>query len=175
MTANDLFETALQFTLKWEGGFVDDPADPGGETNYGITEKVARQHGYKGSMRALPIEVAEDIYRMDYWDAVKLDDVAEDRPLFAIAIFDAAVNLGPLQARKLAQKSAGTTADGIWGPLTRKAFRDRSDTVLVEMMCFYRRQYYKDLAGRKPAMQKFLKGWLRRVDDLQQYVRMVEA
>ena len=175
MEGKDIFDLALQFTLKWEGGYVDDPADPGGATRYGITEKVARRHGYKGSMKALPLEVAERIYREDYWDAVKLDEVAETRPLFAITIFDAAVNHGPLMAKKLAQKAAGAMADGIWGPLTKKAFRERTDQVLVDMMCFYRRQYYREIVLNKPAMGKFIKGWNNRVDDLQRYVRTVEV
>lgn len=167
----NIFDSALRFTLQWEGGYVNDPDDPGGETKYGISKRAHPEV----DIRNLTVAQAGEIYKREYWDSIGLDGVAETRPLFALSIFDAAVNHGPVQAKKLAQKAAGTMADGIWGPLTRKAFRDRSDTVLVEMMCFYRRQYYKDLAGRKPAMEKFLKGWLRRVDDLQQYVRTVEA
>jgi len=166
---------ALKFTLKWEGGYVNDPADPGGETNWGITKNVARMHGYTGSMKDLPLDLAKQWYKEDYWDGVKLDGVAETRPLFAITIFDAAVNHGPLRAKKLAQQAAGATADGIWGPLTNKAFRERSDTVLVEMMCFYRRRFYREIVASKPSQEKFLKGWLRRVDALQQYIRTVEA
>ena len=171
MTANEAFEHGWKFVQRWEGGYVNDPADPGGETKYGISKRAHPEVNIKD----LTLEQAAQIYRKDYWDALKLDQLVETRPLFAITVFDAAVNLGPLQARKLAQKAAGATPDGIWGPLTRKAFRERSDMVLVEMMCFYRRQYYREIVLNKPAMGKFIKGWLRRVEALQQYVRTVEV
>lgn len=171
MEASEAFEAALRFCLKWEGGYVNDPDDPGGETKFGISK---RAYPYV-DIKALTREQAAAIYRRDYWTAVGLDSVADtdgsDRPLFAIAVFDTAVNLGPLRAKKIAQQAAGTTPDGIWGPLTRKAFRERSDELLVEMLCFYRRQAYRDIVERRPASGKFLKGWMRRVDELQEFVR----
>ena len=149
------FRAALAFVLRHEGGYVNDPDDPGGETKYGISKRAHPDLDIKN----LTETQAGEIYRRAYWDACGLD------------IFDAAVNLGPLQAKKLAQKAAGAAADGIWGPKTRAAFAARTDEALVEMLCHYRRQCYQDIVRRRPASQKYLKGWLRRVDDLQQYVR----
>lgn len=167
MEASEAFEVALRFCLKWEGGYVNDPDDPGGETKFGISKRAHPDLDIK----ALTLEQAGRIYKRDYWDAVGLDSLAEGRPMFAAAVFDTAVNMGVLRARKLAQKAAGAMADGVWGPLTRKAFRERSDELLVEMLCFYRRQAYRDIVANRPASGKFLKGWLRRVDELQEFVR----
>ena len=68
------FERAVEKTLKLEGGFVNDPDDPGGATKYGITEATARAHGYTGDMRELPLDVAREIYKKSYWDIARLDE-----------------------------------------------------------------------------------------------------
>ncbi|MEN9903419.1 MAG: Bordetella virus, partial [Pseudomonadota bacterium] len=68
----DAFDAAIADLLGIEGGFSDDPADSGGATRYGITEAVARRHGYTGPMREMPSDLARAIYRADYWDAQQL-------------------------------------------------------------------------------------------------------
>jgi lysozyme family protein len=65
------FDAAFIRIVALEGGYSDDPRDPGGKTKFGITEAVARQHGYIGAMQALPLDVAGEIYRSDYWDACR--------------------------------------------------------------------------------------------------------
>jgi len=69
------FEKAVAKTLSLEGGYVNDPADPGGPTKYGITEATARAHGYIGDMRDLPLDLAKKIYKESYWDVARLDEV----------------------------------------------------------------------------------------------------
>lgn len=187
MTAKDAFERALAFCLRWEGGYVDDPSDPGGATNYGISLRYLKGLPLsladidgdgdvdKYDIRAMTPEKAAELYKRDFWDGLNLDRMCqEDKPLFSIALFDTAVNMGCGRARILAQQAAGTHPDGIWGPKTRAAFATRSDTVLAELLCFYRRKHYAHIVDVRPSSEKFLKGWLRRVDDLQQFLRTLD-
>lgn len=171
MKAEQVFQRGLTFVLRWEGGYVNDPADAGGETKYGISKRAFPQI----DIANLTKEQAAEIYQSIYWDRVGfgLNTLAEDydRPRFAICVFDTAVNMGVGRAQKLAQKAANAIPDGKWGPLTRKAFMERSDALLVEMLLFYRRQAYRDIVASKPSQEKFLKGWLNRVKSLQEYVR----
>jgi lysozyme family protein len=69
------FIHALTETLKHEGGYSNHPADRGGATNFGITERVARSHGYQGDMKDIPIDTVRNIYRTSYWEKLKLDAV----------------------------------------------------------------------------------------------------
>ncbi|MEY2339774.1 glycosyl hydrolase 108 family protein, partial [Acinetobacter baumannii] len=68
------FQTALKRVLQHEGGYINHPSDPGGETNYGITKSVARQYGYKGSMKDIPMDIVEKIYKNQYWNAMSCDN-----------------------------------------------------------------------------------------------------
>jgi lysozyme family protein len=68
------FQDALKRVLKHEGGYIDHPSDPGGETNFGITKAVARNYGYSGSMRNIPADIVEKIYKNQYWDAMSCDN-----------------------------------------------------------------------------------------------------
>lgn len=68
-------EQYLEELIKREGGYVNNPAERGGATKYGITEVVARANGFKGNMKDLPIDVAKAIYRKQYWTAPRFDQV----------------------------------------------------------------------------------------------------
>lgn len=114
------FPDAMNLLLKLEGGYSDDARDPGGKTRYGITEAVARRHGYIGEMRALPLDLASEIYRADYWDACRCDDLPW--PL-ALYVFDAAVNQGRTAAITLLQHALDTTQDGLIGANTLRLAR----------------------------------------------------
>lgn len=111
-------DDSLALMLRHEGGYSDHPSDPGGATMYGVTERVARQHGYTGHMRELPLSVATTIYRKQYWDMIKADDLPD---ALRFHVFDAAVNSGSAQAIKWLQQCAGVKVDGIIGPVTLKA------------------------------------------------------
>ena len=112
------FDTAFALLLKHEGGFSDHAADPGGKTMYGITEAVAREVGYRGDMKDLPLDLAKRIYRARYWDEVQADFLPAG---VRYVMFDAAVNSGPRQAILWLQRAVGANDDGILGPKTMAA------------------------------------------------------
>lgn len=137
-----------------EGGFVDNPKDPGGATNYGITEKVARAHGYQGDMRSLPMTTAIAIYERDYWTPIKADQLPDH---LRFHVFDAAVNSGTSQAIKWLQRAAGVNEDGIIGPRTLSA----SSIVTPAKYSAIRLRFMTSLS----TWSTFGKGWARRIAD----------
>ncbi len=153
------FDTAFTTLLKYEGGFSDHAADPGGKTRFGITEAVAREVGYRGDMRELPIDLAKRIYKGRYWEAVRADELpAEVR----YAVFDAAVNSGPRQAIRWLQRAAGAKDDGIIGPKTLAAVRAADPERLLRRMLAQRLRFMAGL----PNWPTFGRGWARRIADL---------
>ena len=112
------FDTSFDLLMTHEGGYSDHKADPGGETMLGITKGVAVANGYDGPMAKLPEEVAKKIYKDQYWNKVKADELPE---ALKFHVFDAAVNSGTTQAIKLLQRAVGAAEDGLLGPATLKA------------------------------------------------------
>lgn len=110
------FDAAFVLIFGLEGGYSDDPKDPGGKTRYGITEAVARAHGYIGAMKDLPIDLACTIYRASYWDACRCDNLPWPLSLY---VFDAAVNQGVQPAIKMLQHTLDTVQDGVIGGQTQ--------------------------------------------------------
>ncbi|MBS0427618.1 MAG: glycoside hydrolase family 108 protein [Proteobacteria bacterium] len=149
------FDEAFDRLLGHEGGYVNDPRDPGGETNWGITVAVARREGYQGPMRDLPCDTAKAIYRRKYWNAVRADELPDS---VRFDVFDAAVNHGPVQSAKWLQRTVGTTADGVIGAQTVAAARIAGPLIAAHFNG-ERLQFYTDL-GTWPT---FGKGWARRV------------
>src|SRR5256885_13062282 len=88
-----------------EGGFVDNPADKGGPTCFGITQEVARAQGYAGPMRLLPRSEAVAIYLRLYWQRPRLDEVAKRSSRLAAELFDTGVNMGPAVAVTFLQRA----------------------------------------------------------------------
>lgn len=112
----DAFEWAVAIVLEREGGYVNDPKDPGGETKYGISRRA-----YPAlDIAALTKEDAKVIYRRDYWDACQCDGLPPD---VALLVFDCAVNQGVATARILLQEAAAVKVDGAVGPVTLAAAR----------------------------------------------------
>src|SRR5689334_4156851 len=110
------FTTSLQFVLKWEGGYVNDPADPGGATNLGITQKTYDTARAQKGMPSQPVRgitepEAQDIYRAHYWAPLKCDSLP---PALDLVMFDTGVNMGLKEAVKLLQLCLNVTADGTW-------------------------------------------------------------
>jgi lysozyme family protein len=109
------FQRALDLVLKHEGGYSNNPSDPGGETNYGITLVTARRHGYNGSMRDIQMSVVEQIYRESYWNKR-----FETLPFpVAFNVFDGNVNSGVQRSVMWIQDACGAVDDGIFGPMTQ--------------------------------------------------------
>ena len=153
------FDQAFDALLNHEGGYSDHAADPGGKTRYGVTEAVAREVGYRGDMRDLPLDLAKRIYYERYWNAVKADDLpAAVRYL----VFDAAVNSGDGQAARWLQRAVGAKDDGVIGPITLRATRQANPEVLARRYLSQRLRFMTNL-GNWPA---FGRGWARRIADL---------
>ncbi|WP_298855429.1 glycosyl hydrolase 108 family protein [uncultured Ruegeria sp.] len=169
---NKNFQTALSFTLKWEGGYVDNPNDPGKATNKGITQKVydayRQSHGLPTqSVRAISQKEVDDIYLKDYWDMAKCPDLPS---VLGIVQFDSAVNCGTGRAMKFLQQAVGCTADGLWGPSTATHAASCSPVTTAGTYLDERVSYYKAIAREHTSNEVFLKGWLNQVDSLRSYV-----
>jgi lysozyme family protein len=153
------FDTAFDLLLKHEGGYSDHAADPGGKTRFGITEAVAREVGYRGDMRELPLDLAKRIYKDKYWDTVK----AEQLPAAVrYPVFDAAVNSGPGQSVKWLQRALGVKDDGVIGPQTMAAANAANPDALKMRMLGQRLRFMAGLANW-PA---FSRGWAIRIASL---------
>lgn len=136
------FEDAVELILKHEGGYVNDPRDPGGETNFGISKKAYPNE----DIRALTRERAKSLYRRDYWDALRLSEIPY--PL-ALVTFDMAVNAGTGAAAKMLQAAVGATMDGKIGPQTIQKAHDANLRDAVLRLTRRRFTYYAGLPGWK--------------------------
>jgi len=154
-----IFEIAFEKLLKHEGGYSNHAADPGGKTRYGVTEAVAREVGYRGDMRDLPLDLAKRIYKDKYWDAVQAENLPAD---VRYPLFDAAVNSGPAQAAKWLQRACGVKDDGVIGPQTIRAANALHPEGLKRKMLAQRLRFMASLSNW-PA---FGRGWSNRIADL---------
>lgn len=150
----------IERVLKHEGGYINHPNDPGGETNYGITLAVARDNGYKGAIRDLPKEVAVEIYRKKYWAPVE----AMGLPIgLDFQVFDAFVNHGMGNTVRILQRAVGVRDDGLFGILTEKAVAERFEEYDLLGLCILfnqqRMAWYTDLGS----WGSFGRGWIRRI------------
>ena len=154
------WEEALAHILKYEGGYVNHPSDPGGMTNLGVTKRVWEEWTGKpateADMRALTPAAVAPLYKKRYWDAVRGDDLPAGVDL---CVFDAAVNAGVGRASKFLQQAAGVTADGQIGPKTIAAVTAKSADEIIEAFCALREAHYKSLS----TFDTFGKGWMRRL------------
>jgi len=151
-----VFDTIFDRLMKHEGGYVNHPNDPGGETMYGVTKRVAQAHGYYGSMRRLPKATAKAITEKSYYKAVKGDQL--DR-LIAWQLTDAAYNHGNRQAVKFLQRAVGASVDGLIGPRTLAAVAAMDKNDVVFLFNAERIEFYTRLR----TWQTFGRGWARRV------------
>jgi lysozyme family protein len=152
------FKDSVKIILQHEGGYVNDPADPGGETNFGIAKRFYPNLDIKN----LTAEQAEDIYFNKYWLKMKLEGIQND--LLRLHVFDMGVNAGTFYAIKLLQQLVGAKDDGINGPATMLAVNTyKNQAELVEKYKEGRMLYYISLVEKKTEMIKFLKGWIKRV------------
>lgn len=153
------FEVAIKHVLLAEGGYSDHRDDKGGKTMYGITEAVARRAGYRGDMAELPLDLAKRIYRAEYWDAVRADELPAG---IRHVMFDAAVNSGPGQAIKWLQRAVGVADDGVLGPVTLAAVGALSADGVRTRLIAQRLRFMASL----PNWPAFGRGWARRMCDL---------
>jgi lysozyme family protein len=149
-----MFERALQFVLKHEGGYVNDPRDPGGETKYGISQRA-----FPGlDIKNLTVEQAGEIYRAQYWLRIRGDELPAGIGLLA---FDMAVNMGCTAAVKALQRAVGASPDGVLGPRTLHALAASSEADVIRQMGQIRAAQYV----RLPTFPVHGVGWLNRLID----------
>jgi len=175
MDVNGLIDALIER----EGGYISHPKDRGGPTNFGITEAVARAHGYSGAMRSLQREEAAAIYKRLYWFRPRFDQVAKRSPAVAAELFDTGANMGPAVAATFLQRAlsalnrersdyADLVPDGRIGPATLSALdrffelrgRKSGESVLLRALDALQGERYIRLAERRPANEAFLYGWL---------------
>jgi lysozyme family protein len=144
------FDAAIEIVLKHEGGLTRDSRDPGGLTNFGISQRAYPQR----NIAELTREDAKAIYRQDYWQAVRADQLPPDLRLH---LFDAAVNAGVRQAIQWLQRACAVKVDGIMGPETLRAAASTSG--VKERMIAERLEFYTGLSN----FSVFGRGWIRRV------------
>ena len=188
------FSIAHKFTAKWEGGESDHPDDGGGLTKYGVSLKFLGGLSGTQSNRdvlermgiRLPItrqviydltrDQAASLFRWQFWDKLRLGLIPL-RP--AVVLYDAAVNSGPAQSVKLAQRGYNRCVtygqplmvDGIMGPATRAAMQLADTDKCLSAMLDAREKFFQTIVDNNPSQQVFLRGWINRVDDLRRYVR----
>lgn len=159
------FTDVLAFVLAREGGFVNDPRDPGGMTNLGVTARQWQAwtgHGVNEAvMRSLTPAAVGNFYRSGYWHAI----AGEELPIaLALAVFDFAVNAGPSRAVFELQELVGAHADGKAGPATLRAVQAYAAGIglarLIDRYCDARADFYRTLE-RFPI---YGKGWLARIE-----------
>jgi lysozyme family protein len=150
------FDEAFDVLLGHEGTYSRHPDDPGGETMWGITRKVAMKEGYVGEMRLLPRDTAKAIYRRRYWGALNLDALPD---AIRFPLFDAAVNSGPEQAVKWLQRAVDVVDDGILGPMTVHAAQRANPLKVAAYMTGERLDFMTSL----PIWAQFGRGWARRI------------
>ena len=151
------FDEIIEQVLEHEGGYVDDPTDSGGETKYGISKKAYPNEDIK----ALTVERAKELYKRDYWDRFKVDNLPDRiRHIY----FDMCVNMGGGRATKILQEACNSKnsykidVDGGIGKNTIKASANLEDFRLRA----YRVMFYAELVMKKPNQMKFWVGWFRR-------------
>jgi len=158
MKAN--YNKCLETILHHEGGYVNHPKDPGGETNLGVTKRVYEEWGGDKDMKDLLVEDVAPIYKKNYWDKLKGDNLPDGLDL---CVFDFGVNAGPGRSAKYLQKMIGTVADGGIGPNTLKKVDEYVDKHgLANTIANFqdaRQGYYE----RLKTFETFGRGWTRRV------------
>ncbi len=146
------FDTAFDRLIGSEGGYVDDPADPGGETNWGISKRAYPSIDIKTLTR----DQAKSIYYTDFWRRIHGDSMP---PSIAFQAFDFAVNSGIETAVRYLQKAVGAADDGHWGPASESAMAAHKEWEVILRLNALRLDYMTRLRGWKD----FGRGWARRI------------
>lgn len=147
------FDRCFELLLKDEGGYVNDPVDPGGETNMGISKRSYPNEDIKN----LTKNRVRMIYKRDYWSPIKADDLPSG---LDYVVFDAAVNSGVKRSSQWLQRALGVPQDGKIGPVTLEAVRKANVVSLIDTLCDVRLSFLQNLS----TWYRFKNGWTRRVE-----------
>jgi lysozyme family protein len=157
------WDSSFAAVLKHEGGYVNNPRDPGGRTNLGVTQRAWEAYLNRDvtetEMRALTPDIVKPFYKAMYWDKIKGDQLPAG---VDYATYDLAVNSGTRRAAKYLQEIAGVFADGIIGPKSIDAIEALDPEQTVEVLCDMRLAFLKRLT----TFDMFGKGWSRRVAEV---------
>ncbi|MDG2958857.1 glycoside hydrolase family 108 protein [Exercitatus varius] len=156
MSAPLTFQQVFDRVVGHEGGYVNDPHDPGGETNWGITKYTARENGYTGSMKAMTREQAFKIYEKAFWQRYHCEKLPE---AVAFQFFDAAVNHGTGTASRMLQRAVNVADDGIVGKVTLSAVEKMPISDLLLRFNAERIRFYTKLKN----FPRYGKGWMNRI------------
>jgi lysozyme family protein len=171
------FDKAIKVSLRFEGGYVNNPADPGGATNWGISTLIIKREGITAaelgipdltpeSIKLMKVDAAIKIYKKLFWDKYKYSTINNQN--VATKIQDIAINCGPSRAHMMAQAAVNKLGcgplltDGILGPKSMAAINKCDSKKLVQAIADEQANYYKNLVIRKPNLGVFLSNWLRR-------------
>jgi lysozyme family protein len=156
---------AMPFLLRDEGGWSDDPADPGGATMHGVTFRTAqRLLGFTtpDQLRAITPDQLMQVYGTpDYW---RYDGIQDQR--VATKIFDIGVDVGLGTEVRILQKVLGVAEDGVWGPATQAATNAQDPDQLLQALCDAAKEHYIAVAQAHPVEGKFLNGWEHRAEEI---------
>jgi lysozyme family protein len=162
MTAAN-YDASLAQVLKWEGGYSNHPADPGGPTNFGITltdyRRYLKPDATVADVRAMSVEQAKAIYRSHYWNAMRCDELPAG---VDYCLFDYAVNSGTGRAPKVLQRCLAIGVSGAMDAATIAAARKADGKALIEAICDERLRFLRGLK----IWPTFAAGWSRRVADV---------
>ena len=177
-TSDDVFNKIFEYILSVEGGYSNDKADKGGKTKYGIIEVEARKYGYKGDMKDLSKEIAEDIYKNKYYLSNNLDKIKDKR--VALSIADWTINSGNWGTKKAQQtvnilKGDVLVVDGVLGEKSIQAINSINPEMFLTQYHELQRKFYKAIVDNNPSQSVFLKGWLNRVTRKEEYIKNMEA
>jgi lysozyme family protein len=160
----DNWDACFAMVLKHEGGYVNHPSDPGGMTNLGVTKRVWEEFvGHtvdEAAMRALTPDMVKPLYKKNYWDKIKGDQLPAG---IDYAAYDLAVNSGTGRAAKYLQRIAGVPDDGVIGPKSMEAIMACDPEETVDAICEMRLEFLQKL----PTWGTFGKGWGRRVEEVE--------
>ena len=151
--------TEIEKTLRFEGGYNNDPDDAGGETNFGISKRRYPHLDIKNLTR----EQATEMYQRDYMNKYGFNKIISKEIRWKV--FDTSVNMGPIKAIVILQLSVGLNPDGVFGEKTLSAVNTATKNIILNNLCTIQSAYYQGIVARNPSQGRFLTGWIRRAAD----------
>ena len=169
------FNAAFEMTMKAEGGYVNDPDDPGGETYKGIARSrnpkwngwttidlLKKEANFPKNLdnNAVVQQKVKDLYEANYWDKICGDDITDQD--IAESIFDFAVNAGPRTSAKLAQITVQAEPDGVLGPVTLEKINTDDKRAFLAVFALAKIGRYVNICEKRNASRKYFFGWVKR-------------
>lgn len=152
------FQAFTDEVIRIEGGYVNDPDDPGGETKYGITKRLAVSLGYTKRMIDMTKDEAKELYRLSFWNGSLASNIMSNA---AFNIYLLSIHSGNKQAILILQRAVGVKDDGIAGAETMNAISKVSETLLIEALCYRTLDFYVLISEK--TRYKYIRGWRNRL------------